>query len=331
MGGLDEVRERYDAFITAHRRRDFEAACDIFLAAVAEAPQIAFRYFMCRASAPVAAHMDRTGRSPEVVALLDGLLDAHPDMHLLVDWDPPLIERIVALRDANIAKGLPSVAMITQGKAASVSVAAIFNSGFNLPSFAYSLTSAEVVASWARDYARGGACYATHLEPLPRNIARLKTAGIDKIIVHVRDPRQSLLSMIHHITRYPEGTASLLGSHFDEWDISAQVERLMEDYLRRVSWIQGWLDAEAELGVLFSTFEEFVRDRDAFIDRYLDFYGAPRALFSYADATRMHEGTDYHFRAGLTEEWRSVFPERDAEMLTAQLPAAMRRRFGWSD
>jgi hypothetical protein len=243
------------------------------------------------------------------------------------------------LRESNLDKGLPSIVLLSQAKSASMPVAQIFNSGFNLPSFGYSLVNEEVIESWARDYARGGACQRTHLEPRPLNVARLKRAGIDKIIVHVRDPRQSLYSMIHHVTRYPDQLAltwfynrsAVEQATFHTRSIVEQVDALMQFYLTRVKWIQGWMNAASELDIMFSTFEEFVRDRETFIEAYLEFYGASRHHFSYENATRVNPGTDYHFRLGLVDEWRNAFPPDLAKDLNEFLPARLRERFGWLD
>ena len=331
MTRIAQIEKCFQEFQTAYRMQNFGLAGDAFIKAVAADPDIAFRYFITRASAAIDSILRFTQRASEVGAFLDSLFIDFPAMHLLVDYDPDLIRRFVDLRESNIAKGLPSIVVVTQAKSASISIANIFNSGFNLPSFAYSLVTVEVIESWARDYARGGACHSTHLEPWPHNIIRLRQAGVNKVIVHVRDPRQSLLSMIHHVTRYPDQLPALARKSFNQWKISAQISELMEFYLSRVRWIQGWMDAESQLSVMFSTFEDFVRDRSAFIERYIEFYGAPREHFSYENATTVQEGTDYHFRAGLIDEWRTAFPPREAELLTACLPTAMKERFGWVD
>jgi hypothetical protein len=252
-------------------------------------------------------------------------------MNVLVDYEPALIRKIVDLRTSNIGKALPSVALVTQPKSGSVTVGNIFNSGFNLPSVAYSLVYVEVIQSWAEDYARGGACYVTHLDPAPQNIDRLKRAGIGKIIVHVRDPRQILLSMIHHVSRYEENRPALLRNAFSKWNVSAQIWELMDFYMRRIRWLQGWLEAESQLNIMFSTFEDFVRDRHAFVERYVEFYGAPREHFSLERAVRVAPETDDHFRVGLVDEWRKVFPRSDTELLSACLPRAIKKRFGWTD
>ncbi len=330
-GASKEVERCFAAFRGEHGRQNFGSACDWFVQAVTAAPEIGFRYFMTRASGAVGECARLTQRAAELAHWLGGLLAGHPDMHVLVDYDPPLIRRIVDLREANIAKGLPSIAVVTQGKSASVPVANIFNSGFRLPSFAYSLVTEEVIETWARDFARGGACYATHLEPKRRNIERLRKAGIDKVIVHVRDPRQVVLSMVHHVTMYPDQRVALARSGFGNLPVSDQLRLLMDHYFGRIHWLWGWMEAEAELNILFSTFEDFVRDRTAFIRRYIDYYGGHEEHFSWENATTAHAGVDQHFRLGRVDEWREVLPRKDAQFLTACLPKSIRERFGWPD
>ena len=60
-----------------------------------------------------------------------------------------------------------------------------------------------MIAPWLAEYLRGGACYTTHLQPTPENIELLAAGGAKPIIVHVRDPRQILVSVLEHRRRYP--------------------------------------------------------------------------------------------------------------------------------
>jgi hypothetical protein len=320
------IADCFDAFQQAYENQNYGLAADAFIHALQADPGIAFRYFVTRASGPVASALGATQKTDQMVAWLDELITKFPNINLLIDYDPGLTEHCVQLRQSNLDKGLPSIVLLSPGKTASMPVAQIFNSGFDLPSFCYSFVNEQVIESWARDYARGGACHHTHLEPRHLNVARLKRAGIDKIIVHVRDQRQSLCSMIHHVTRYPE---QLILHDFHNHSVVEQVDALMPFYLTRLNWIQAWMNAASELNIMFPTFEEFVRDREKFIEAYLEFYGAPRHHFSYENATRLNAGTDYHFRLGLIDEWRNVFPPDLAKHLNEFFPARLRERFGW--
>ncbi len=330
VGTARQIARRFEQFRRAYESQNYGIAYQCFAAALDLDAGIAYRYFVVRASAQVEFTARATGRIEELTSRLDALFARHPTMHLLCDDDPDDIQRLCKLRESNIKRGLPSVALVTLAKSASISVASIFTSGLNLPSFAYSFNTAGVIESWARDYARGGACYATHLRPTPDTIERLRRSGISKIIVHVRDPRQTLLSTVHHLSRYPDQLITLTKTVAHR-PIAQQIEELMDIYLYRIRWIMGWMEAERELGLMFSTFEDFVRDKDAFIQKYLNYYDGPTDAFSYEESTTRHQGTDYHFRKGEVSEWRDVFPPREAAYLSSLLPKEMKERFGWSD
>ena len=312
----------------AYNRCDFGTAMMEFDAAIEEWPDTAYSHFATRSSAAVAGVLHQTKDTSKVVARFDAL-PSSCQANLLADY-PKDRPRISELRDANIAAGLPSVAVITQGKSASMPVQNIFSSGFELPSFAYSIVHLEVVGSWARDFARGGACYTTHLRPLRRNVARLKEAHVDKIIVHVRDPRQRLLSMIHHVLRYSDAGVNLKNNSFADLSISEQIEALIEFYTESIWWLQSWLRAAEELDIHFSTFKDFVTDRESFIQGYIDYYGH-ESLFSYEKATTLPGSIDDRYRAGQIDEWRRKFPPDDIARLNDLLPDFIKERFGWTD
>jgi hypothetical protein len=324
------IAAHYQYFSASFARQNYGDACEAFVAALTGDAGLAFRYFMTRSSQAVTQTLEATGKTREVVARLDALIARFPNINILCEGSLSEVERVHRLREQNIKRGLPSIAVVAQAKSASFSVGNIFSWGFDLPSFAYSIATLEVVESWARDFARGGACYTTHLHPLDRNISRLKRAGVTKIIVHVRDPRQGILSGIHHILRY-ESFLHLKQNGFAERTIDEQLEDVMALYARRILWLQGWLEAERELDILFSTFEDFSEDRDAFVARYLDYYGGPAKYFRPDLALTLREGVDHHYRAGKIDEWKQVFSPSRAARLSALLPESMKRRFKWPD
>jgi len=324
------IADHYRTFQAAFARQNFGLAYASFDAALRADPELAYRYFMRRENRFVTDMLDATGKTREVAVRLDGLIAQYPNINILCDDDPAEVERVRRLRERNIQRGLPSIAIVAQSKSASVTIDNIFSSGFELPTVVYSIATAEVVESWARDFARGGACYTTHLYPRERNILRLKRAGLQKIIVHVRDPRQGILSLIHHIVQR-NTYLHLRQNGFAERTIDEQLEDLLQVYLRRIAWLQGWLEAENELDILFSTFEDFVQSRDDFVARYLNYYGGPTEYFRSEAGLTMHQGTDYHFRAGEVDEWRRVFSPANVKRLSVLLPESLKQRFNWPD
>lgn len=329
---LESYFSRFQATYSAARviPNDFQLAFAVLEEAVNAYPDDAFRYFAAMGSAQLGQTLVRSWKAPYAVEWLDGLLAQHPTINMLCLQQD--LEAMLALRERNIDKGLGSPILAAQGKTASTSVANIFNSGFSLPSVMYSLVTEYAIPSWTRDYVRGGASYTTHLSPHPVTVERFKAAGITKMIVHTRDPRQALVSLAHHLDRYPEqlvvimNKVDLTGA---DRDIGARAQTLIDEYTKAVRWIEGWVALSSEIEIMFSTFEEFVTDWDGFVDRYLDFYGAPRKYFDREAARNQHAGTDYHFRSGKTDEWRETLPAELGKLLTERLPEPLMERFGW--
>lgn len=320
-------------FRNAYARQDYAGAATVFEQALESDPGWAFRYFVSYASGALAESLKECSiRSTEIVQRLDALLVDQPYIHYLGHpADPSVIQRVIQQRNTNLDNGLPSMLIVPQAKSASTSVSAIFNSGFNLPSICYSLINLDIIDSWMTDYARGGACYVTHLIPSTKKVAQIKRAGIDRMIVHVRDPRQALVSIVHHLDRYPDQLPEFRGLAAEGRTISEQAQKVIDLYHNSISWISGWVDAERDVEILFSTHEQFVRNRAAFVERYLDFYGADCRFFSYENALAQQAGTDYHFRSGRTDEWRDVLEPALADQLSAMLPERLKSKFGWPD
>jgi len=151
------------------------------------------------------------------------------------------------------------------------------------------------------------------------------------MIVHVRDPRQALVSMVHHFDLYPDQMPELRQRVARAQTITERARNALTAYRHSIRWISGWLDAQWEIEILFSTHEQFVADRNAFIKRYLAFYGIDQKYFSYENAVDQHQGTDYHFRSGQTDEWREVLDPDFAEQISAKLPRRLNNKLGLPD
>jgi hypothetical protein len=321
----------FEEFKQAYRLRNFGIASDIFFRAVTDYPDVAYIYFVAHLSGPVAGVCQRVGRTSEMVALLEKNFENHPYMNLMYWGERSVAEYFIRLREEHIQNGLPSMLLVTQGKSASVSISNLFTSGFHLPSISYSLVTQAIVPAWLTDYLRGGACYVTHLIPRPSIIDALVEAGVKKMIIHVRDPRQTMVSMFHHIPRYTSIMSNVDWSGTEVGTSEYRYSSLWEFFLFQLNWIEGWIRASERIDILFSTFEQFVTDRDEFIERYLDFYGADRRYFNREHALAQHAGTDYHFRKGATDEWKEALPKDMAERMSLLIPAHVKQRFGWVD
>ncbi len=241
---------------------------------------------------------------------------------------PGSIASSTRLREVALDRGLASPILIAQGKSASVSVANIFTSGFALPTVVYSLLNLQVIEPWLRDYLRGGACYTTHLRPYPTNIERFAAAEASPIIVHVRDPRQQMVSLMEHYRLYPNqlGVAVKQGEDEDEVALDKIIGERLDG---QVEWISGWVEARDKINVKFSTFEEFVEDRQGFLDRILGYYGGDTKYFDQASAWTQHARVDYHRRKGSVDEWRTRLSPKQIAKINEAIPNSFWELFGW--
>jgi len=311
-GGLvldnsNPLKNEIAEFQAAYERADYDRASRIFVDANKSMPEIAYRCFATYVSGQLASVLINSYRLESTALMLDKQHAKYPHMNILSKPDPAEAARINEMRMRNIDKGLPSIVLVSQGKSGSVTVANIFNSGFGLPSVSYALTHTRVVDSWARDFARGGACHTTHLEPNEQQMMRLRSGGIHRVIVHVRDPRQVLVSLVHHFEKYPEQLAVQREYSKEGNTIGAKAMLALPQYQSAIRWIERWINMEKHIAVHFSTFESMVSEWDRFVDRYINFYGGYSKYFSKKDAETRHDSLDYHFRSGRADEWREVF------------------------
>jgi hypothetical protein len=333
VGSVAEAKARLDAIerddslrplqagVLAYLAGDLDGCCAHMLSALERAPRLAWNVIVREASYQFARAVRETGRTSEAAGLLDDLFAANPTMIAISIHDPLDNQDALDLREKRIAEQLPSAAVITQTKSGSVSVGAVLASGFGLPTVTYAMVTEAVVPSWAWDFSRGGACYVTHLRPTADAVAQIEMAGINRVFVHMRDPRQAYLSWLHY-------APGLWGAR-QPADFAERFEHQFSWYLEAVDWIAGWAGASERLGIHFSTFEAFVADRDGFIDRMVAAYGGDPRHFDREAATTRYAGTDYHLRRGETDEWRRALAPAQIARLDAALPPFLADRFGW--
>jgi Flp pilus assembly protein TadD len=175
-----------------------------------------------------------------------------------------------------------------------------------------------------------------HYSPSHPNIVEIG-ARLDRMVVHVRDPRQAMISWCHFLPAYAGGTdpaeATLYGlpEGFITWDQSAQLDWLIDHHFALwVDWIQGWHQATAEdrlsTRVLFTRHEDLVADRSKFFERILQFYEIDPTLFKAPPLP--HRG-ESNFRSGETQEWRRVMTPAQQARVNALLPPALADVFDW--
>lgn len=327
----DDPKALLVAAIADFARRNFEEAYAHLRAAFERDPREALVQVITNYSAQVSTILRSTGKADEFAEWLTERTSGLREVSLLPVNSAPegmLIAR--RLRNTACDRGLPSAMLISQGKAGSTSVANIFNSGFGLPALAYCLFNLRVVRPWLAEYLEGGVCYCTHLRPEPVNIALFREAGLKRAIVHVRDPRQIIVSLMEHYRRYPSQATQLQNHNFSRGD-EETLEYVIQEFLgNNIWWIDGWRSARASIDVVFTTYEEFVLRRNDFVERLLAAYGGDVGYFDRTAAFTEAPGNDYHRRQGQIDEWRQRLSARQIERINRAMPDHLWKEFGWT-
>jgi hypothetical protein len=273
------------------------------------------------------------GRLDELNALLDEALKSYPGINFSSSgYDPQLIDAMRRQRHEARKRDIPPLLVICQHKSGSEAIHTRLVEEFAVPTMRISLQTMpldHVIQSWASDFAEGGCLGGPHLNATPENCAKLERAGIRKLVVHVRDPRQSLLSQTHYVrtVRESSGDERLIYREFLDQakPLSECIDECLDRYLGvTIDWISGWIAAAEKFEILFTTYEQFRFDSTQFYNDMTSFLGLPPLRL------RDSELVGHHFRSGRSSEWLEVFTPEQRERCAAQIPTAMMRRFHWS-
>jgi len=199
--------------------------------------------------------------------------------------------------------------------------------------------------TWTDRLRRGSAIAQEHLPATYINLVIL-ARRLDRMIVNVRDPRQATLSWTHHIrTLFKEDRQDELAmvyptvpDDYCDWDLSAQIDWQIQHHLPLViDWIEGWIRAEADPAfttrILFTRFEDFKRDKQAFFQRILSHYDIDAKWMDPVNdvleqLTHLKQ-RESNFRKGKIDEWRTVFSNAQAERASAMITPTITEQFGY--
>lgn len=246
------------------------------------------------------------------------------------------------------AANLPAVCLNTMPKSASIFIQDVLHHALGLERVRISsgfFPDDLVVPTWLSALAEGGRITQEHLPARPLNL-RLLTRHIDRLVWHVRDPRQATLSWTHHVAKLRRDKRDaelamiepvLPADYFDR-DLAGQLDWQIDRHLPLlVAWTEGWLDVldadDPPLKMLCTRFEDFRADKDAFFSRILAFYEIDpahmRAITPLLERTQALRQGQAHFRAGQTEEWRDIFTPEQRRRATACLGARVPARLNY--
>lgn len=304
-----------------------DRAIDIYLHVLSHMPE------NLNARAPVSNLLLARGRFAEAEELIR-------DLSLPLNPIRATPQVFVARRRSGIQRGLPPMLINTLPKSASESIWNRLAEGLQLAQTHLSIglfPDCCLVPARLKSAAEGGLIAKEHVPATPHNLAELRVNGLNKVVFHVRDPRQATLSWAHFV--HDDVSMRLMGPIWRRIVPPASVlsgtlpgllDWCIEHYLpAEIAFMEGWRqvaeDPDSGIQVLFMTFERFLTDPDGYMAEVLDFYGIDRAGFA-AEA----EAEVVHLRKGQTEEWRGVLSADQQRRAWAQIPAPLAEAYNWT-
>lgn len=226
------------------------------------------------------------------------------------------------------------IVLSTMPKSGSEYVWSALTTGLNLkPARISSAEALEVIdKERLEQVSRGGFISHGHMHCTPENSVLLSTYA-DRVVVHVRDPRQALISWVHYqdhqdVTSLPSGKQ---WGKTTEWRLRAQMDHFIDRfYADQLKFLRSWMDAERDDAfaprILFARQEDLREDPDGYFRRILDFFEIGPELFRFPEPPKKGER---HYRRGDTDEWRTVLQPVDIARMQEMLPDDMLDKFGW--
>ena len=233
-----------------------------------------------------------------------------------------------------------SVLITTMPKAGTYYLSRMFSEGLGLRPLIVSnqyFPEDTIYQPRLREFFRGGYVSQDHFPATPINMAHLGHLT-EKIVVHVRDPRQATLSYIHFLDdeMFQSNLAETnklifptLPQDFFERDFSGRLNWGVDHWMPElIAWVEQWMvaDQTSTVRVHFTRYEDMVEDREAFTAGILEFLDIPESRFSQVE---LELNAEVHFRKGETDEWRGVFTEQQSARANGFIHPALAEKFSW--
>lgn len=237
------------------------------------------------------------------------------------------------------ATRVPPLLITTMPRSGTYYISRLFSDGLRIKSQIVSnqyFPSDTIRYHALKEFANGNYVSQDHFEASKINLTHISHYG-GRVLCHVRDPRQAMLSWIHHIEQYKENAETYLFIYpplpesYYGYSLERKIDWAIDNWLPLlVRWTEDWVavaDGDGPVKVKMTHYEEMIRDEKAFITDVLDFFSVPRERFI---PTKIELGEDVHFRKGDADEWKTVFTSAQRTKATALIPNDLMVRMGWS-
>jgi tetratricopeptide (TPR) repeat protein len=270
------------------------------------------------------------GRDKELSDFLNQRANLNPRVFVHPSWQQNLEERPSA----------PSILIISLKRSGTVYILRKLAEGCGMPMVRLAcgdFFETILIEENLRLFAGQGMVSLEHLVPDPVIFDALARFGV-RPIVHLRDPRQSMISWLHYVDReisafggdvfyldVAPGWADLTVEKKADWCIAHYFPRIID-------WVKGWVaaaDTKPGLDILFTHFEQMKSDEPSFFKTLLGHADHEHESFhdSKMNEDTMRSSANYHL--GETDEWRRILNNAQIEKLNQLIPDDLAKRFNW--
>lgn len=194
------------------------------------------------------------------------------------------------------------------------------------------------------EFSHGNTITQQHIPAKDINL-RFLASRIDKLVIHVRDPRQATLSWVHHLDNLHayedsvpacqlglEAVSPRLPDDYFSWSFERRLDYQIQNHLPQLlEWTDLWVAAAQNsaygLDLLFTTYESFLDDSKKTLTQILEHFDIPLDVFDWSQQPQKTIHT--HFRKGTPDEWKHIFSPEQSAKATHQIPPHLLERFGW--
>ena len=174
-----------------------------------------------------------------------------------------------------------------------------------------------------------------HIDASAENI-RILGNYLPKFVLHLRDPRQAMLSWLYHVeenktNHYGVWSDDICPSiEYFSWSLEKKIDWQIENYLPQlVQWIQQWVNIinSKKFDILVTRYEDLVENPELFFENILKFYN----LQDTKTILTKPEKNKWHFRKGQIDEWKTVLNSKQIIRMHELIPIDLLEYFSWEN
>jgi len=185
-------------------------------------------------------------------------------------------------------------------------------------------------------FSQGGCIVRHHVHPSKDNLNILHKYGINKIHLHVRDPREVLISRYYQIYNEMPGANNLRRTTCNVpnfYDNLSEDEKLLWCwsffYPKFVNWIKDWIniyEKDSRFEFQFSDYANLKKNSTTLINDILIFFNIDVYDKKFEISKPMKK---LHYRKNNPSEWRNKLSPEIKQSMWSAIPKEISNYFGW--